>query len=778
MRIFAAIPLFLNIMVPVLSQEIYTGTSMGFTHYLENRCGIVFREEGQPRDPFASLAAHGATIARIHVGHPPFASSYSEGIEVDHHSAEQAKISMQRAREAGLKTLLTFTYQSFALEDEQSLNIYVAPLAWQPVAADVNRMIDSVYLFTYAVLDEYCREGLVPGIVSIGHESTWHRLMPNVTEEELPPYDPARSVALHNAGSRAVRDIASRYDTTIKVCFHMRGPEVTKWWLEEHWPYGPDLDMIGISLYHGWNYDNYAGYSSLGEYVDAITSTYGIEFIVMETAQMFRSGGNDNHVDILGTEMIPPGYPNPPTEETQKRYLADLTREVIGNGGSGVLVWGGDWVASDCYIYADRWGKGSSWENKAFWDFSYNLHDGVNWMMEFSGKVPVTFKVDMSGADTSQGVFVTGDFENFRDESWAWNRMGHEGNQIFRTTVYMEPGQSGDFHFLNDTLDDSKESVPPACAGPEGIHRMYSIPPGSGGEILAYRWSGCEPIPQFQWTASVDGEGYVSHTTGIYSGGVEIPLLATPGMGWEFTGWTGDTVSSENPLLITILSDTEITAHFRKKPTVPLTFRVDMTGTDVSRGVYVTGDFPDANGKTWQLNRMWYDEGNVYRYRTEIAVGTSGAYYFMDDDVWGERETVPSACAEYWGSDRGFHIPLNSTGEEYGFVWSSCDPIRGVSAEPVKGGPEKPCLEIYPNPADGGPVWILFEPHAEVSISVTDLHGRMVYRSAMITGGDGKLEIPAGILPEGVYLAVLRGQRFPAMVGKFTVIHNQKTGGF
>ncbi len=76
---------------------------------------------------------------------------------------------------------------------------------------DLDKITDSVYTFTYKVLDEYCREGLIPEIVSIGNESVWHRFMPNVPESELPAYDPARSVALHNAGSRAVRDIAEKY---------------------------------------------------------------------------------------------------------------------------------------------------------------------------------------------------------------------------------------------------------------------------------------------------------------------------------------------------------------------------------------------------------------------------------------------------------------------------------------------------------------------------------------------------------------------------------------
>ena len=59
---------------------------------------------------------------------------------------------MQKVKSAGLKTLLTFTYQSFALEDSQRLNDYVAPLAWQSIAADLDKITDSVYHHTYSIL--------------------------------------------------------------------------------------------------------------------------------------------------------------------------------------------------------------------------------------------------------------------------------------------------------------------------------------------------------------------------------------------------------------------------------------------------------------------------------------------------------------------------------------------------------------------------------------------------------------------------------------------------
>ena len=231
----------------LIAQQVYVGTSMGFADYLENNCGIVYKENGVPTNPYLSLANHGATIVRLHINLPPFSSSYSNGEILDFHSVEKTKISMQKVKDAGLKTLLTFVYQSFALEDSQKLNDYVAPLAWQSIASDLDKITDSVYFHTYTILDDYCSSGLIPEIVSIGSESVWRRLEPNLPEDQLPAYDPARSVAIHNAGSQAVRDISAKYDTTIKVCFHMMGPTRTKWWLEEHSPYGLNFDMIGIS---------------------------------------------------------------------------------------------------------------------------------------------------------------------------------------------------------------------------------------------------------------------------------------------------------------------------------------------------------------------------------------------------------------------------------------------------------------------------------------------------------------------------------------------------
>jgi arabinogalactan endo-1,4-beta-galactosidase len=143
---------------------------------------------------------------------------------------------------------------------------------------------------------------------------------------------------------------------------------------------GLDFDILALSHYNAWH--SLGDFSSWTAVVSFVKNTYNKEFLIMETAQLYRNGGNDGHVDILGIDNIPTGYDNPPTTNTQKEYLKDFAQELYDAGGIGLIYWGGEWVGSNTLIFPDEFGAGSSWENKAFWDFDYNLHDGVNWMHE------------------------------------------------------------------------------------------------------------------------------------------------------------------------------------------------------------------------------------------------------------------------------------------------------------------------------------------------------------------------------------------------------------
>jgi arabinogalactan endo-1,4-beta-galactosidase len=357
------------------------GTTMGFALYHQNTCGIVYKENGIPKNPFQSVKDHGGTIIRIRQDLPPYSNSYVENEPpVDYRTPLKVKESLQAADDVGLKTILTFSYQSFALESSESLNPYVAPLAWQPIASDVDQLADSVYHYTYTTLAELVGAGLIPEIVSVGNETNWRFMEPNLQESSLPPYSAQRVVTLLNAGTSAVRAINEEYNLQIRIALHIFAASNLEWWMNNHVPLGLDFDIMGLSHYHAWH--SMGDFSSWTEVVEWVDTHHQKDFLMLETAQLFSNGYSDNHNNILGTDNIPPGYPNPPNTDTQKDYLVDLTKEILEAGGLGTIVWGGEWVGSDCYVYPDQYGPGSSWENKAFWDFDNNVHDGINWMAE------------------------------------------------------------------------------------------------------------------------------------------------------------------------------------------------------------------------------------------------------------------------------------------------------------------------------------------------------------------------------------------------------------
>ena len=63
-------------------------------------------------------------------------------------------------------------------------------------------------------------------------------------------------------------------------------------------------------------------------------------------------------------------------------------------------------------------------------------------------------------------------------------------------------------------------------------------------------------------TNIIEGSGVVSPSGGTVFSGNEVTFNAYPDAGWVFQGWTGDIVSAENPLTITVNSNLNINATF------------------------------------------------------------------------------------------------------------------------------------------------------------------------------------------------------------------------
>ncbi|WP_298551280.1 T9SS type A sorting domain-containing protein [uncultured Algibacter sp.] len=69
-------------------------------------------------------------------------------------------------------------------------------------------------------------------------------------------------------------------------------------------------------------------------------------------------------------------------------------------------------------------------------------------------------------------------------------------------------------------------------------------------------------VEVFDVTLNKQGNGLLNYTSGTSFGGQQFDFNAIAEQGWVFQGWSGDIVSTENPLSITVNSDLNITATF------------------------------------------------------------------------------------------------------------------------------------------------------------------------------------------------------------------------
>jgi hypothetical protein len=78
-----------------------------------------------------------------------------------------------------------------------------------------------------------------------------------------------------------------------------------------------------------------------------------------------------------------------------------------------------------------------------------------------------------------------------------------------------------------------------------------------------------DPVgPPVDLTTTVVGQGSVQRVPNqtTYSTGQQVELTAVPAPGWAFDGWSGDLVSTDNPLTLILTADTDLVATFVSQP--------------------------------------------------------------------------------------------------------------------------------------------------------------------------------------------------------------------
>lgn len=103
--------------------------------------------------------------------------------------------------------------------------------------------------------------------------------------------------------------------------------------------------------------------------------------------------------------------------------------------------------------------------------------------------VTVTFKVDVTGIEIQDGVYITGSFTG-PEGQWLLLPMTAQGNGIHSYTTELNPGAEGAYYFLRGNDWSLREWVPAECALMWDVDRKYTIP--AADVTYAFRYSSCE----------------------------------------------------------------------------------------------------------------------------------------------------------------------------------------------------------------------------------------------------------------------------------------------
>ena len=88
------------------SQSFYFGADLSYVNQMED-CGVVYMEQGQPKDVFQIFADHNCNLVRLRLWHTP---SWYDTLNTGMQYSDFADVrkSILRAKSAGMEVLLDF----------------------------------------------------------------------------------------------------------------------------------------------------------------------------------------------------------------------------------------------------------------------------------------------------------------------------------------------------------------------------------------------------------------------------------------------------------------------------------------------------------------------------------------------------------------------------------------------------------------------------------------------------------------------------------------------
>jgi arabinogalactan endo-1,4-beta-galactosidase len=348
--------------------EPYLGADVSSLKKSEDLGGVYRDAHGRRGDALRILHAAGTEWVRLRVWVDP-ADGY-------HDTAELLTMA-RRARAAGLKVLVDLHYSDFWADPGKQWT----PAAWEGQSPDELERTFTAY--TRGIVRALVRQGTPPDMVQLGNEinpgmlwdyaATWTGCSSaddgaGGTREVCHTENWDGLARLLKAGYGAVKSQSPR----TRVMLHLAegGDNGTfRWWFDNVTARGVPFDVIGASFYGYWH----GTLAELQANLRDVTTRYGKDVVVAETAYPFTLADEDGWGNIIGEADLIPGYPATPAG--QAAWLRDLRAVVRAVPRAlGVYWWDATWTAVEGNGWTPRDpSQGNAWENQALFGYDDRL---------------------------------------------------------------------------------------------------------------------------------------------------------------------------------------------------------------------------------------------------------------------------------------------------------------------------------------------------------------------------------------------------------------------
>lgn len=362
----------------------------------EIESGVEYKDfDGKVLDKqgfFALLAESGVNYIRLRVWNDPY-NSAGNGYGGGNNDLPKAIEMGQLATKAGMKVLIDFHYSDFWADPAKQK----APKAWKNYSVDEKAA--AISTFTTESLQALLDAGVDVGMVQIGNETTGSFCGETSW---------ANMCTLFNAGSSAVRSVASTNQKNILIALHFTNPEKAgryDYFAGQLSTYNVDYDVFASSYYPFWH----GSTENLTTVLSNIATKYNKKVMVAETSYTYSYEDGDGHENSIRANSTGVAMDYPVSIQGQATEVQNVMQSVanVGSAGIGVMYWepawipvqvynensedaptvlaankvlwekyGSGWASSYASEYdpddAGKWYGGSSWDNQAMFDFEGN----------------------------------------------------------------------------------------------------------------------------------------------------------------------------------------------------------------------------------------------------------------------------------------------------------------------------------------------------------------------------------------------------------------------